>query len=272
MILKGLKVHNNNFMIKFSLTIPSYVLFHPVNVTGALPYSLMSSLSDIRVVWGLHCAMDDGDLFFNKLNLGYLVDKLGFAFIAPSLWNFYFINSRYERQADFLHNEFFPTLQSLLPLSRERKNNMLLGISMGAFGAAHWALSNPESFGASAMISGSFDASIPVNPLAKKNRELRPLVKLFSDRLEPLLMKDEYGNISLDADIRPLYDKAAEKGAPKFGLWYGEDDYLCLIENRDFIANCRSRGISVEEFCSPGSHNIEFWQKAVDEAVHWLLD
>lgn len=258
-------------MIKFKISIPSQILFRPVMVMGALPYGVMSEVAPFKTLWGLHCAMEDGEFFFHKLNLGSFIDRYGIAFIAPSLGNGYFINSPYEKQADFLQAELMPVLREMLPLSSRREDNMLLGISMGAFGAAHWALRCPETFGAAALISGVFDASLPVDERARKNREQRPLVKLFSEKVMPLLMRDGEGNISSEADIRPLYARAAEKGAPDFALWYGEEDYLSLEQSRNFALNCREQGISVTEHTAPGAHNLAFWEGAVDGALHWLI-
>lgn len=259
-------------MLKFQLSLPSQFLFRPVTITGAIPYGFMSGVAAHKIVWGLHCAMEDGDFFFHKLNISSLVDKYGFAFIAPSLGNGYFINSPYEKQADFLQKELMPVLQEMLPFSKHREDNSLLGISMGAFGAAHWALSCPDAFGAVAAISGMFDASIPVDERARKSRELRPLVRLFSDKIEPLLIHDEKGNISPDADIRPLYACAAKKGAPEFALWYGEEDWLCLNDNKAFARNCKEQGIRVLEHIAPGGHNLTFWHKAIPQAVAWLME
>ena len=259
-------------MLKFRISIPSQILFRPVEVVGALPYGMTAGGTPFKTVWGLHCAMEDGDLFFHRLNLGSFTDRYGFAFIAPSLGNGYFINSPYEKQADFLQAELLPVLREMLPLSSRREDNVLLGISMGAFGAAHWALRCPETFGAVALMSGVFDASQPVDERARKNREQRPLVKLFSEKVMPLLMMDEEGNISSEADIRPWYARAAEKGAPDFALWCGEEDYLSLEQSRNFARNCRAQGISVTEHIAPGAHNLAFWKGAVGDALHWLME
>ncbi len=258
-------------MITFHFSLPSQVLHRPVTISGALPYGLMANFTALKVVWGLHCAMEGGDFFFHKLNMGSLVEQYGFAFIAPSLGNGYFINSPYERQADFLQTELMPVLRAMLPLSPLREDNMLLGISMGGFGAAHWALSCPGSFDAVAAISSIFDASIPPDERARKNREQRPLVRLFSDRLLPLLTRDKNGDILPDADIRPLYGRAAESGAPRFSLWYGTEDYLSLSQSANFARNCRERGIEVTEHTAPGAHNLAFWQGAVNDAVAWMM-
>lgn len=258
-------------MIKMHIQINSLILYRQILMNVILPYTPNKGMYFSKLIFAMHPAMEGGDFFFDKLGLAYLADTYSVAIIAPSLGNGYFINSPYEKQADFLQAELMPVLREMLPLSSRREDNMLLGISMGAFGAAHWALRCPETFGAAALISGVFDASLPIDERARKNREQRPLVKLFSEKVMPLLMRDEEGNISSEADIRPLYARAAEKGAPDFALWCGEGDYLSLEQSRNFARNCRAQGISVTEHIAPGAHNLAFWEGAVGDALHWLI-
>lgn len=258
-------------MITLRMRINSLTLYRPVEVSVALPYTPLSGMVCSKTLWALHPAMEGGEFFFDRLGLTRLADRYGVAVVAPSLGNGYFINSAYEKQADFLQTELMPVLREILPLSSRREDNMLLGISMGAFGAAHWALRCPETFGAAALISGVFDASLPVDERARKNREQRPLVKLFSEKVMPLLMRDEDGNISSEANIRPLYGRAAEKGAPNFALWYGEEDYLSFEQSRNFARSCREQGINVTEHTAPGGHDLAFWEGAVNDALCWMV-
>lgn len=258
-------------MIKLSIQIASQTLYRPVTVTVMLPYTLTTGKGPFRVLYALHPAMENSGIFLEKLYLSEKVDKYKVAIVAPDLGNGYFINTPYEKQANFLQTELMPVLCDMLPLSVRREDNMLLGISMGAFGAAHWALSCPEHFSKVALISGVFDASLPVDERALKSRELRPLVKLFSEKVMPQLMRDASGNVFPDADIRPLYAKAAACGAPRFALWYGDKDYLSIDQSRHFFHQCELHGIKAKTYITPGAHNISYWQYTVNQAFDWLM-
>lgn len=259
-------------MIALQMRFPSLSLYRPVELVIALPYSPLDAKRQDKVIWLLHPAMEGGGFFFEKLNLAPLADACSAALVAPSLGNGYFINSPYEKQADFLEDELLPVLGEMLSLSHRREDNLLLGISMGAFGAAHWALRRPESFARVALVSGIFDASLPIDERARKNREQRPLARLFSDKIMPLLMEMDGGELSPEADIAPLYASAAQKGAPYFALWCGETDYLSLAQSRAFAKNCRKNCISLTEHYAPGGHSPLFWEGAVRHAVHWLAE
>lgn len=258
-------------MIKLSIQIDSQVLYRPVTVAAMLPYTLTTAKGPFRVLYALHPAMTNSGIFFEKLGLSDQVEKHGIVVVAPDLGNGYFINSPHEKQADFLQTELMPVLHNLLPLSDRREDNKLLGISMGAFGAAHWALCCPDKFSAVALVSGVFDASLQIDERARKSRELRPLVSIFFHKIMPSLMLDMKGEVLPMADIRPLYVQAATKGAPCFALWYGDEDYLCINQNENFAHCCRTHGISVDVHVSSGAHNHSYWKCAVNEASDWLM-
>lgn len=258
-------------MIKIQMRINSLVLHRPVTLSVVLPYSLITGKGPFRVLYALHPAMENSGIYFEKLGLSDKVDKHEFAIVAPDLGNGYFINTPYEKQADFLQTELMPVLCDMFPLSSCREDTSLLGISMGAFGAAHWALSCPEKFSKVALISGVFDALLPLDERALKNREQQPLAKLFTGKIMPLLMLDRNGNIFPDADIRPLYAHAASKGASRFALWYGDADFLSIHQSTNFVHQCQKHGIDIEVHVSPGAHNLFYWQHAIDEVLHWLM-
>lgn len=257
-------------MIKFHITIPSYILHRPVMVMGALPYGIMHSFSKTKVVWGLHCAMEDASLFFDKLMIGNFIDKYQVAFIAPSLGNGYFINSSYEKQSDFLNFELLPVLREMLPLSDKQEDNYLIGISMGAFGAARWSLAFPELFSKICLLSGIYFAHLKIDDRARKNRELKPLVHIFSDQIMPILMKDSQGNLTEAADIRPFF-KTNSPLKTKYTIFHGNQDYISIEQSKLFVDSCKANDINVQLNVKEGGHNLTFWSSVIEECFQSLL-
>jgi S-formylglutathione hydrolase FrmB len=261
-------------MIKIQMSIDSHELYRPVPITVALPHGLIASKRPYKTIWALHCAMGNGDIFFDRLGLGAIVDKTGTAIIAPSLGNGYYVNSAFERQADFLNNELYPTLLETLPLSAKREDNILLGLSMGGFGAMCWALETVGQFEAVAAISGVFDIRILPDERAQKSREQRPMLKLFAEKLMPKLLLDESGAVKPEADLGKLLDKAMASKAPlpSLALYCGCEDYLSLNQTTAFAENCRNRGLEPKLCLSPGGHNPGYWAGVMPEVVDWFLN
>lgn len=260
-------------MIKLRMTIDSIVLYRPVEVVVAIPHGFLTPKGPFKTVWALHCAMGDGELFFHSLGLTGVIDKENIIVIAPSMGNGYYINSAFERQADFLNDELFPAIRDNLPVSTEPADNMLLGISMGGFGAIRWALESSGQFGAVAAISSVFDIKIPPDERAKKNREQRPMLKLFGEQLMPKLLLDEFGAVLPEADMDKLLSGATAKSSakPRLALYCGEQDYLSLKQTSIFAENCKQRGLEVYLHLSPGGHNLAYWSGIVPNAIDWFL-
>jgi enterochelin esterase-like enzyme len=213
--------------------------------------------------------MTGGEVFFDSLGFADIPDKYNVAIIAPSLGNGYFSNSSYERQADFLNEELMPTMHSSMPISPKKENNMLLGISMGGFGAMRWALDAPEHFCAVAAISGVFDIRLPVDERARKNREQRPLVKLFTEKLMPWLFLDENGILRPEVDVDKLIASLASTPGhcPRLVLFCGNEDYISLNQTVSLAEKCKKQGIITEVNFTPGGHNQQYWRSIVQNAV-----
>lgn len=248
--------------MRLRITFPSINLLRPVEIVAALPNEFTGAAgAPYRTVWALHCAMSDGDFFFDKLDASGLVEQERIAFIAPSLGNGYFINSPFERQADFLQ-EMFERLREILPLSRQREDNLALGVSMGAFGSLRWAMTS-ENFGGAAGISGVFDCTLPVDDRLRKQRVQRALYATFSGLMRHLLL-DGDGQVREEADFARL---VAGASCPWLTLYCGEEDYLSLPQTRHVEQLCLRHGLPVTVRISPGDHNESYWKHAVRDAV-----
>lgn len=248
--------------MRLHITFPSINLLRPVEIVAALPDEFTgTSGMPYRTVWALHCAMSDGNFFFDKLDASSLVEQERIAFIAPSLGNGYFINSSFEPQADFLQ-ELFERLRELLPLSRKREDNLALGVSMGAFGALRWAMTS-DHFGGAAGISGVFDCTLPPDDRMRKQRAQRALYATFSRLMRQLLL-DEAGQVREEADMTRL---VARSSCPELTLYCGEEDYLSLLQTRRVEQLCLQHEHPVTVRVAPGEHNENYWKSALRDAV-----
>lgn len=252
-------------MIRASLSFPSVALMRPVPVEAALPHGICSARKPWRSLWALHCALADGNLFFEDLGLGALVDSLGFALIAPSLGNGFFVNTPAEAQADFL-DELYSALGEIWPLAQDE--SAVAGISMGAFGALRWALAS-RHFKSAALISGLYFADLEPDERFAKNRAQRALYQTFKGSMTRTL-QDDAGHVRPDADLERLLSKA-EGHFPALHIFCGEQDYLSLPQSLALEALCASRHCPAALDLSPGGHDRQYWHGAIRAAVDLLF-
>jgi S-formylglutathione hydrolase FrmB len=77
--------------------------------------------------------------------------KIGeFALVAPAGFTSFYINSRDGkfRYEDFFLQEFLPAMEKKYRIGTTRSQRGIMGISMGGFGALHYAFKYPEKFAA----------------------------------------------------------------------------------------------------------------------------
>ena len=220
----------------------------------------------------MHPAMSDGTMFFDTLSAEELVQHKGFACVAPSLGNGYYVNLELERQADFLHEELVPVMQQTLPLSHKRDENAVLGISMGAYGALRWAFAQPECFSAVAAISGIFDRPLPEHPGLRRNRALKALYGALAPVMRRQLF-DATGAVRPEADLQALLEAHGKNGeaCPHVRLYCGEQDYLSLPHCRDMRERLHAKGGDVQLYLSPGGHDTAYWRTVFAQAVQELF-
>lgn len=249
-------------LTRIRLSWPSVALLRPVEVHIGLPSPLAFTPHPYKCVWALHCAMEDGEFFFNTLDCGSLVEKEKIAFVAPSLGNGYYINSGFEAHADFL-DELLAQLPTLLPLSPKKEDNSVIGVSMGGFGALRWALASGK-FQHVAAISGVFDCHVPVDERLRRDRRLKALHLALNAVMRKCLL-EEGESTRKEADLAALAG-SANVPAP-VALYCGEQDYISLNQTLWLEKTLQAASIPVELCLMPGSHGPQFWKEAFRMAV-----
>jgi enterochelin esterase-like enzyme len=254
--------------MRLRITLASTTLYRPVEIAVALPYGFGATGPPYRAVWALHSAMGGGDFFFDSLDAAGIVEKEHLAVIAPSMGNGYFINSSFERQADFLQ-ELQETMCEIFPLSPRREDNASVGVSMGGFGAVRWALDSGV-FGGAAAISGMFDCRVPLDERMTNSRVQRALYATFNSVMRRFLLDDD-GQVKFDADFDRLLRKAKVSSFPRLELYCGEQDYMSLPQNINLEKQCIRHGCPVRLHVSEGEHDQVYWRGAFQDAVTTLF-
>lgn len=252
-------------MIRLSLTLPSVALMRPVRVEAALPAGICGARKPWRSLWALHSALADASLFFEDLGASALVDELGFALIAPSLGNGFFLNTPGEAQADFLE-EAQSALGGILPLSPQE--SAVAGISMGGFGALRWALASGH-FRNAALISGIYFAQLEPDERIAKNRAQRALYQTFKEPMRRALLDDD-GRMRPDADPASLL-AGVSGNFPRLHIFCGEEDCLSLPQSQTLESLCSESGCPATLTLSPGGHDRPYWHGAFRAACEAIF-
>lgn len=125
----------------------------------------------VPVVWLLHGLSDDESAWIRYSSIERYANDYGYAIIMPRVErSFYTDMVCGPAYWSFLTNELFERMQYFYPISADRKDNLVAGLSMGGYGALKYAFNYPERFAGVGAFSPVVDiANFKYNDLVKKS-------------------------------------------------------------------------------------------------------
>lgn len=212
----------------------------------------------------LHGHTDDHTAWLRWTSIERYAEKYNLALVLPAAGNSFYTDMVHgEKYFTFLTEELPALTRDLFPLSAERGENFVAGLSMGGYGAFKLALSCPDKYAAAASLSGALD--------------MRAAVKEHDDPgnaawLEK--MRDIFGDLDQfpgsPHDLFAVAEKAARSEVrPRLYQYCGTEDFLYAdnVRFRDFV---RPLGFDYTYEETPGDHTWGYWDAAIQRVLAWL--
>ena len=191
-------------------------------------------------------------------------ERFGLAIICPDGNNGHYTDWKIgPRNLSFLQDEFLPAMRAMFPLSAEREDNFVGGLSMGGYGACKWAFTYPETFSHVISFSGGVD--------------IRPRLEFYKSRLDTRLVEQVYGDLDLVPDsphdifwlIRKV--KEEKRPLPRVYTCVGTEDKAGLMNQEGLLKVLDEVGADVTVYTAPGHHDFWFWDEALRKVImEWL--
>jgi S-formylglutathione hydrolase FrmB len=218
-----------------------------------------------RTLYLLHGHSDDHTAWQRWTSIERYVEGLNLAVVMPAVHlSFYTDMAHGGKYWQFISEEVPVVVRDIFPLSSERKNNFVAGLSMGGYGAFKLALTHPERYAAAASLSGAVDIHERVRPDNPRN-----------DKNRLVEMRNIFGDLSKLSgskhDLLTLAKKVA-KGHVKPRLYQccGTEDFL-YVENVWFRDAIRKLPLDLTYEEGPGEHNWAYWDKMIQNALAWMF-
>lgn len=256
-------------MIRMTLKIDSLILHETVEVKVALPCSILNIGKKFKTVWALHCAMSSGDIFFERLSMLDYVESQKLIVIAPSLPNTFFVNSDAGKYGDFLDSELYPMLKNMLPVSDNREDNLVLGVSMGAYGALSWSLRKPEFFSKVIAISGYYDHSLPYDDRLKRQKSTFALSKIVHPYMEKIFSSETCQNLK---KIENSLKSFSDRKCTLFLFYTASSDFLTKEQTKSIYKTAKSGELNAEYIEVQGEHDVKAWSLAIRDAINRIFN
>ena len=200
-----------------------------------------------------------------------LAQALDIAIVMPAGENSFYVDqaSPTARYSTFVGQELVDFTRRLLPLSRERDDTFIAGLSMGGYGAIHNGLKHFETFGhiialSSALIGEEVKASDDTPNNLGTNRAYFETVFGNLDKFD-----------ESDNNVNALAERAksaAEAAGLPLDLYIacGWNDFL-VFPNRAFHAHLDAIGLAHEYVEGPGTHDFVFWDDYIKRGMTRVL-
>jgi S-formylglutathione hydrolase FrmB len=209
----------------------------------------------------LHGLSDDHTIWQRRTSIERYVEPLGLAVVMPAVnRSFYADMAHGGRYWTFISDEVPAVSQALFPLSLERADTFVAGLSMGGYGAFRLGLRCPERFAAAASLSGALDA---VAVIERAEAAWRPeLADVFG---EPGRVKGS------SHDLFFLAEQVArrKRSRPRLYQCCGIADFL-YEDNLRFRRHAESLGLDLTYEEGPGEHEWGYWDRQIQRVLAWL--
>lgn len=161
---------------------------------------------------------------------------------------------------DYIARELPEYVCSILPISENREDNFIAGLSMGGYGALYIALKNLDKFSHVGCFSGAVDFYESIR--SGKYQDLNPLP---TDE-NPFEVFDD---IDESSDLFFILKNLNRKKLPPIFISCGKQDYIydefCKMKNT--LTELNVKFFSQD---GDGNHDWDYWDKQIQDFLEWL--
>ena len=221
-----------------------------------------------RTIYLLHGYTGNRNDWLVRTNIELWAMQQGLAVIMPDGANYFYLDNETTEEyfGRFVGEELVSVTRKLFPLSHERQDTVLGGLSMGGFGALQNGLKYADTFGAVVALSSAF---ITDEVAVMKAGDRNPVAPYGYYR-------HTFGDLSTvkGSERDPRYwakQRVGDPNRPRLFLACGSEDFL-YPNNEALHRYFESIGYPHAWWVQPGIHDFDFWNRAIQAAIGWFLE
>lgn len=212
----------------------------------------------VPTLYLLHGLSDDHTMWLRRTSVERYAAPYKLAIVMPAAHRSFYTNTQSgERFFDYITEELPTRMQSFFPISTQRSETFIAGLSMGGYGAFKAALNRPDLYAAAASYSGALGTQ------DSAHRFSEPLVREIFGSSEAALQRPH--NLFLVAT--DLAQNATP--CPRLYQACGTEDFL-YQENIAFRDHALALGLPLTYVEGPGTHEWGFWDAHIRATLAWL--
>jgi S-formylglutathione hydrolase FrmB len=228
------------------------------------------------VLYFLHGLGDNEQTLFKSGGWNLVEDlrqqhKIGdFLIVTPEARGSFYINSAdgNVRYSDFFLHEFIPYIESKYRVLRERSGRAISGISMGGYGALHFAFANPELFSSVSAQSAALMTESP-QELSAAVRSGTPLGQLLGS-----VFGNPFNTQHWTQNDPVVLAKQNKRAIGKLAIYFNcgrDDEFNFEVGAQALDKQLEAEGIKHEFHLYPGNHGASYFLSHLGETMefHW---
>jgi putative tributyrin esterase len=245
--------------------IVSFSAVLPVDVPQEIEKQDAMQAKKFRTLYLLHGYSGNCNDWLLNSKIQELSTSHNMAVIMPSCDNgFYVDNTTGARYGEYAGKEIVEITRRIFPLSENREDTLIGGLSMGGFGAIRNGLKYTDTFGSIIALS----SALITDAVAENHGDMKGApeskeyyISVFGD---PEKLKGS------ENDPKALAKQLKKSGKPIPGIYMacGSEDFL-IHENRSLRDYLNELNIDFTYEESPGVHNWDFWDPHLKKALGW---
>jgi putative tributyrin esterase len=248
-----LHIHYNSEVLK--MPVPMEVLL-PQHISGGS--RRVKDPGPYQTLYLLHGMSDDHTAWMRRTNIERYVERLPLAVVMPAGHLGWYTDMACGRDYfRFITEELPAVCERTFPLSSEREDKFIAGLSMGGYGAMKAGLLASDRFKAAASFSGAMDIERVFDNLNKNLSE-----DIFGSRE---LLKESTDNLFNAAKQLTQSDKPRSD----LYMWCGTEDFL-YEGNVRFKEYVSKLGLPLTYEEGPGDHQWKYWDMCIERILNWL--
>jgi putative tributyrin esterase len=207
------------------------------------------------VLYLLHGMSDDYTIWLRRTSIERYLMNVPLIVVMPDGGRGFYCDAAHGYQYETaLGVELVDRIDRTFPTRAERAGRCVAGLSMGGYGAVHYALTFPDRFAAAVSHSGA---------LAFGHKETtwdgRPLSAEFLR-----IVGDDY--IGGKNDLFALAEASDRDKLPALRIDCGTEDFL-IEDNRAYTAHLTALAVPHEYEEHPGAHTWEYWDRHIQDSL-----
>ena len=253
-------------MALLQVNIVSQALKRSVPIQVILPVDKPST-PPYKTLYLLHGVYGNYTDWVTGTNIQRWAEDHNLAVIMPSGDNSFYIDQPISNNnyGDFIGHELVEITRKMFPLSRQREDTFIAGLSMGGYGALRNGLKYHRTFSHIAALSSAVYIYESVSSTDRNSEffETRSYLEGIFGNLETVNESDKNPVWIARQLVRKKLD------IPKIYLACGTDDDL-LPNNQRLCRELTALNIPVIYIEDTGAHEWDFWNRYIKKVLDWL--